>query len=84
MRVSVEDADGAPLEVDTVTFSNPGEFTGRDCARFGVGDWSCGQEDEGDLVVRVARGTQEVEREVSVSAGECHVETEEITVVLDM
>ena len=84
VRVSVEDADGAPLDVDTVTFSNPGEFTERDCTQFAVGDWSCGQEAEGNLVVRVTRGAQEVEREVDVSADRCHVETEEITVVLDM
>ncbi len=84
VRVSVEGSDGAPLAADAVTFAYAGEPVDRDCLWFEAEDlWTCGEEADGALVVSVVRGTQRVDREVTVSADECHVRTEEITVVLD-
>lgn len=85
VQVHVEDADGNPISGATLTW-NQADAVGepQPCESYGGGDYTCGYEAAGALVIEVsALGFAEETVTVEVSADECHVITEQIDVVLE-
>lgn len=82
VTVSVEDDAGDPVTDATVTYSVDGE-TPVACEQAMDGLYPCGPEIEGDITVSAtADGLGTDEQTVTVSADECHVITESVTLIL--
>ncbi|MES2639291.1 MAG: hypothetical protein V4850_07395 [Myxococcota bacterium] len=83
VSLTVSAADAGDVSAAVVTFAPAGEPE-KPCDNFGAtGEYVCGWEVAGDILVRVeAPGYQTFERSVFVEQGECHVVQEHLAVVL--
>lgn len=85
VQVHLEDEQGAPITGAAVTW-NQADAIGpaEDCLEMQAGDYTCGYEVEGALVVSIsAPGFADETVTVEVSADECHVITEQVDVILE-
>jgi len=83
VTVRVRDDAGATVTDAVVTWGLSGAPT-EACEGFGTGTWTCGYEVSGAITIRVeAEGFLPYQGVVQVSADECHVQTEQLTVSLE-
>ena len=89
VTVDLDAEDGGDLSGATVTYAVDGGDPVA-CDSFGSSDsfgasWSCGYEQAGVLTIRAeAGGYYAIERDVTVSEGECHVETEQVALTMEV
>ncbi|MEL6343491.1 MAG: hypothetical protein AAFV53_10180 [Myxococcota bacterium] len=82
VMLELTDLDGAPISGADVTVSNDA-FT-EDCEEWDDGDYACGWEMEGALIVRAdAEGYLADSIDVTVDSDECHIITEQASLTLE-
>ncbi len=83
VSVTLTNRDGEKVDDGTVTFTVDGGVT-QDCESFTGGEYICGWEQSGHIVVTaIADGYGDVTGEVDVAADECHVIEEHLDLQLD-
>lgn len=82
VSLTLENQNGESVAGADVRFSADGSAE-EPCTEFDVGTYTCGYEVEGELTITIgADGYEPASISVTVGADECHVITEEVTVVL--
>jgi hypothetical protein len=82
VEVTVLDEAGGPVpDVEVVYIT--GSAVGIDCVHLDGGDWACGYEVEGEMIIRAfADGYETAEEMAEIATDECHVLTESKDLVM--